>query len=81
MRYICIILIFNLNLFMEVKQKIEKIINTFDNRSEVISNLTNLFKNDHLKLIEDISGSLDKRSPDYNRVVNRLLSIKMNITK
>lgn len=66
---------------MEVKQKIEKIINTFDNRSEVVSNLTNLFKNDHLKLIEDISGSLDKRSPDYNRVVNRLLSIKMNITK
>jgi hypothetical protein len=66
---------------MEVKQKIEKIIGSFDNRAEVVSNLDKLFKNNHLKLIEEISGSLDKRSPDYNRIVNRLLGLKMKITK
>lgn len=66
---------------MEIKQKIEKIISDFDTRAEVASKLEKLFKNDHLKLIDDISGSLDKRSPDYNRIVNRLLSIKINITK
>lgn len=66
---------------MEVKQKIEKIIGSFDNRAEVVSNLDKLFKNNHLQLIEEISGSLDKKSPDYNRIVNRLLGLKMKITK
>lgn len=66
---------------MEIKQKIEKIISDFDTRAEVASKLEKLFKNDHLKLIDDISSCLDKRSSDYNRIVNRLLNLKMNITK
>lgn len=66
---------------MEIKQKIEKIISDFDTRAEVASKLEKLFKNDHLKLIDDISGCLDKRSSDYNRIVNRLLNLKMNIIK